>query len=144
MHSLSTAICLCSLSFAAYGQAGSGSLSGSVSNQAHAPAPGVTVEAKNIQTRIYYKATSSPRGEYMIAELPAGTYHGLSLSLTHRPCVSKDVAVAAGQTQRLDIQLSADDAQNTVGELGAYLAAAAKRPPPPAGPAPKMPDGKPD
>jgi hypothetical protein len=144
MRSISIAICLCWFSLVASGQTGSGSLSGSVSNQEHAPAPGVTVEAKNIQTGIYYKAISSPKGEYTIAQLPAGTYQVLSLSLAYRPFVSKDVAVAAGQTQRLDIQLSADDAQNTLGELGAYLTLSAKRPPPPEGPAPKMPDGKPD
>jgi Carboxypeptidase regulatory-like domain len=144
MRLLTIAICLSWFSLAAYGQAGSGSLSGSVSNQAHAPAAGVTVEAKNIQTGIYYKSTTSPKGEYTIAQLPAGTYQVLALNLAYRPFVSKDLAVAAGQAQRLDIQVSADDAQNTVGELGAYLSAAAKRPPPPEGPAPKMPDGKPD
>ncbi len=53
MRSLSIAICLSWFSLAAYGQAGSGSLSGAVSNQAHAPAPGVTVEAENIQTGSY-------------------------------------------------------------------------------------------
>ncbi len=144
MRSLAIAICLCSLSFAAYGQPGSGSFSGSVTNPAHAPAPGVTVEAKNIQTGIYYKATTSPKGEYTIAQLPAGTYQVLALNLAYRPFVSKDLAVAIGQTQRLDIQLSADDAQNTLGELGSYLTLSATRPPPPQGPAPKMPDGKPD
>jgi hypothetical protein len=67
MRALAIAACLCWFSFAGHGQPGIGSLSGSVSNQAHARAPGVTVEAKNIQTGIYYKATSSPQGEYTIA-----------------------------------------------------------------------------
>lgn len=35
------------IALAAYGQTGFGSLSGSVSNQAHAPASGLTVAAKN-------------------------------------------------------------------------------------------------
>jgi hypothetical protein len=142
MRLLYIAICLCWSSLAAYGQ--TGSLSGSVSNQAHAPAPGMTVEAKNIQTGIYYKAISSPKGEYTIAQLPAGTYEVSVLSLLARPFIKKDVGVAAGQTQHVDIQLSVDDTQNTLGELGAYLAVASTRPPPPVGPAPKMPDGRPD
>jgi Carboxypeptidase regulatory-like domain len=144
MRLLSIAICLCWFSFAASGQTGSGSLIGTVLSPAHAPAPGMTVEAKNVATGIYYKAVSSPKGEYTIAQLPAGMYEVLALYLAYRPFVRKDVAVAAGQTQRLDIQLSADEAQNTLGELGAYLALSAKRPPPPEGPAPRMPDGKPD
>jgi len=129
---------------AGFGQSGAGSLSGTVSNPAHAPAPGMAVYAKNIQTGVYYKAISSPKGEYSIAQLPAGAYDVYVLSLLARPFLRKNVEIALGQSQRLDIQVAADDTQNTLGELGDYLALAAKRPPPPAGPAPRMPDGKPD
>jgi hypothetical protein len=144
MRSLSIAICLCWSSFSTYGQTEFGSLTGSIYSAAHAPVPNIPVEAKNLATGTIYKAASTPKGEYTITQLPAGTYEVLALNLAYRPFVRKDIAVAAGQTQRLDIQLSSDDAQNTVGELGAYLALAAKRPPPPQGPTPKMPDGRPD
>lgn len=137
---------MCWFPWAVYGQAGTGSgaLSGSVTSQTHAPVPGQAVEAKNIQTGIYYKAVSSANGEYAFTQLPAGSYEVSVLSLTARPFIRKDVAVSAGQSQHVDIQLSVDDTQNTLGELGAYLAVAATRPPPPKGPAPRMPDGKPD
>jgi hypothetical protein len=129
---------------AAFGQSRTGSLSGSLKGPTNAPAPGMAVEAKNIATGIYYKAVSSPKGEYTFAQLPAGTYEVSVLSLLFRPFVRKDVGISAGQTQHLDIALSADAAGTTLGELPAYLEVAAKRPPPPQGPAPKMPDGKPD
>jgi hypothetical protein len=128
----------------AFGQSGAGSLSGSVSNPAHAPAPGMTVEAKNTQTGTYYKEVSSSKGEYTFAQLPAGTYEVSVLSLLFRPFVRKDVGISADQTQHLDIALLTDPVSNTLGELPAYLELAAKRPQPPKGPAPKMPDGKPD
>jgi hypothetical protein len=144
MRSISIAICLCVFPLAAYGQAGPGSITGTILSPAHAPAPAIKVEAKNVETGTFYKAVSSPKGEYTIAQLPAGMYEVLALNLAYRPFVRKDVTVAVGQAQRLDIQLSTDDAQNTLGELGAYLPLSAKRPPPPEGPAPRMPDGKPD
>jgi hypothetical protein len=129
---------------AAFAQTGAGSLSGSLLSPAHAPVPGMTVEAKNVATGIYYKAISSPKGEYTFAQLPAGAYEVYVLSLLIRPFVRKDVQISAGQTQHLDIQLAEDKTQSTLGEAGAYLALAFKRPPPPEGPAPRMPDGKPD
>jgi hypothetical protein len=128
----------------AFGQTGPGSLGGTVSNPAHKPAPGMTVEAKNIATGTYYKAISSPKGEYSFAQLPAGTYEVSVLNILFKPFVRKDVVVATGGSQRLDIQLAEDALQSTLGEAGAYFALASKRPPPPAGPTPRMPDGKPD
>jgi len=131
-------------SVAAFGQAGPGSITGTVSSPAHTPAPGITVEAKNIQTGTFFKAVSSPKGEYMLAQLPAGTYEVTVLSLLFRPFIKKDVGISASQTEHLDIQLSGDSTGNTLGELPAYLELAAKRPPAPEGAAPKTPEGKPD
>jgi hypothetical protein len=144
MRSLIIAFCLCCFCFAGYAQTGLGSITGTLSNPAHAPMPGMTVEAKNTESGVYYKAVSSPKGEYTIAQLPAGTYEVSVLSLAVRPFIRKDVMVTAGGAQHLDIQLAVDATGNTLGELPAYLALASKRPPPPEGPAPKMPDGKPD
>ena len=137
-------ICLCGYCLAVNGQSGSGSLTGTLLNAVHAPAPGITVEAKNTATGTYYKAMSSPKGEYTIAQVPPGTYEVSVLSLLFRPFVKQDVGISAGQTQHLDIQLSGDATGNTVGELPAYVELASKRPPPPQGPTPRMPDGKPD
>ncbi len=142
MRTLWIAIGLACCGAMAYGQGGLGSLSGSVFNPAHAAAPGIPVEAKNIQSGTYYKATSSPQGEYKFAQLPAGTYEITVLSLLFRPFIRKNLAVSADQTQRLDIQLSGPIA--SLGELPAYLEMAAKRPPPPQGATPMTPDGKPD
>lgn len=141
MRALWLAICAgCGL--VAFGQ--TGSISGSVSNPAHAPAPGMTVEAKNIATGTYYKAVSSPKGEYTLSQLPAGTYEVSVLQLGVKPFIRKDVVVTAGAAQRIDVPLVDNPTNATLGEIGGYIALASKRPPPPAGPTPRMPDGKPD
>jgi Carboxypeptidase regulatory-like domain len=136
------ALCLLLLSTEAFAQAGFGSIAGTVSTPAHAPAPDITVEAKNVQTGVYYKAKTSANGEYTFAQLPAGTYQVLVLNLFYRPFVGRDVAVSPGSGVRVDVQLAANIAFATLGEIGALWAV--KRPPPPQGRTPRMPDGKPD
>jgi hypothetical protein len=128
--------------FAGLGQPRTGSITGLVSDPSHKPTPDVTVEAKHIETDVFYKAKTSSTGEYTFAQLPAGTYE-VSI-LRPRPFIRRGVTVAPGGSQRLDIQLPLSVDANTLGELGALIAVYAKRPPPPEGPAPRMADGKPD
>jgi hypothetical protein len=124
------------------GQTGAGSITGSILDPAHKAAPHIKVEAKNIETGVFYKAESSPEGEYKFAQLPAGTYE-VSV-LRPRPFVRKDVVVTPGGSQSVEIPLSGSVDAATLGELGDLIALWAKRPPPPEGPTPRMPDGKPD
>jgi hypothetical protein len=142
MRTISIAICLSWFCLAASGQSGVGSLSGTLSKADHTPVAGLLVEAKNLATGVFYKATSSPKGEYAFAQLPAGAYQVLVLNMLYRPFVSKNVVVTEGQSPHLEIQLVQGMA-NTLGEIDAYLALNSKRQPP-QGPTPRMPDGKPD
>jgi hypothetical protein len=144
MRTLLSAICLCWFSLLTYGQTEFGSLAGSVSKADHTPLPNIPVEAQNVTTGTVYKATTGPKGEYTFAPLPAGNYEISILLFLYRPFLRKDFAIAAGQPQRLDIQLSVSVTATTLGELPAFLEMLSKRPPPPNGPAPRMPDGKPD
>jgi hypothetical protein len=144
MRSLSIAIGLCWFSFAAFGQTGFGSLSGSVYQGDHAPLANIPVEAKNVATGTFYKTTTSPQGDYKFERLPAGKYEVSVLMLLYRPFLRKDFAIATGGSETLNVQLSDDAFGNTLGEFPALLALFAKKPPPPAGPTPRMPDGKPD
>ncbi len=144
MRPLAIAICLCCFWFAAYAQTGSGSLSGSVYTGDHAPVANIPVEAKNLTTGNIYKAASSPKGAYKFDQLSAGTYEISVLMILYRPFLRKDFVIGAGQSQHLDIQLSGTLTATTLGELPALFELFSKRPPPPKGPAPRMPDGKPD
>lgn len=131
--------------FAALGQSQSGSLTGVLLDPARKPAPaGLTVEAKNTATGVYYKAKTNEKGEYAFAALPVGSYEVSFLNMLTEPFIRKDVRVAAGMTQRVEIEVSAGKGQlGSLGELDAFAAHYAKYKPP-EGPAPRMPDGKPD
>jgi Carboxypeptidase regulatory-like domain len=144
MRSLSIAICLCWFSLATYGQTEFGSLTGSVYKADHTPLPNIPIEAKNDATGNVYKTTSSVKGEYTFGQLSAGTYEISVVLMLYRPFLRKDFAIAAGQSHQLDIQLSESVTSSTLGELPAYFELLAKKPPPPKGPTPRTPDGKPD
>ena len=105
MRSLSIAIGLCWFSFAAFGQTGFGSLSGSVYQGDHAPLANIPVEAKNVATGTFYKTTTSPQGDYKFERLPAGKYEVSVLMLLYRPFLRKDFAIATGGSETLNVQL---------------------------------------
>src|ERR1700747_3007823 len=66
--------CLFFISLTLFGQGGSGTITGTVSDQAGALVPGATVEATNTETGVVFSAVSTNTGNYTISQLPIGTY----------------------------------------------------------------------
>jgi hypothetical protein len=131
--------------FAALGQTESGSIAGSVFDPAHAPAARVSVEARNTDTGTDYKAISSARGEYTLAQLPPGKYDIFVIDAKYRPFVRRGVVISVGQQAALEIQLASNAGMlATLGEMPALFELLSKKPPPPQGPAPRTADGPPD
>jgi len=129
----------------ALGQPEPGSVAGSVFDSKHAPAAGVNVEARNTETGTDYKAVSSPKGEYTLGQLPSGKYDIFVIDPKYRPFVRRGVAIRAGQPVALEIQLASSAGMlATLGEMPALFELLSKKPPPPKGPAPRTPEGKPD
>ncbi len=128
----------------ASGQSDKGAIAGSVKDPAGGIVAGAPVQATNSSTGAVLKATSSAAGAYTLADLPAGTY---DVSLTMggvAPFAQKNVAVTSGQTARVDIKLKEGTQLSSLGEDPLSIAADLKRHHPPAGPAPRTADGKPD
>ena len=135
-------ICCCMV---ALGQTESGSIGGSVFDPAHAPAAGVSVEARNTESGTDYKAVSSANGEYTLAQLPPGRYDIFVIDAKYRPFVRRAIVIRAGQPAALEIQLASNAGMlGTLGEMPALFELLSKKPPPPEGPVPRTPDGKPD
>jgi hypothetical protein len=67
-------VCLFCASLAAFGQAATGTITGTVSDPAGAVVVGVPVEAKNTDTGLVYPAATTNTGNYTISQLPVGTY----------------------------------------------------------------------
>ena len=123
-----------------------GTITGSVSDTAGAPVAGASIQAKNVETSVGYKASSDRSGKYTVSELPPGKYELTATSMGFKRYEHKNVVVVqAGQTQRADIPIGDFISLDTLGEdrasFGRFFL---NRPKPPEGPAPRTPDGKPD
>jgi hypothetical protein len=105
-----------------------------------------SIQAKNSATGAITSATSSAKGEYRV-NLPAGTYN-IAVPM---PCcqygsfTQANIAVQAAASRRLDIHLPWGANLGTIADdpillLNEFRDRAAV----PSGPAPRMPDGKPD
>src|SRR5262252_457055 len=67
-------VLLLGLHTTAYAQTGAASITGLLTDQTGAAAPGVTVTAINQATNVAYPATSNSAGNYTIDSLPVGAY----------------------------------------------------------------------
>jgi hypothetical protein len=127
---------------AAFAQAG-GVITGTVVGLSSDVVSGAPVRATSTATEQRYTATSSDRGVYTFTQLPPGSYD-LSVDLPGYNAFSqKNVVVAAGQTARVDIHLI-EYQLNTLGDGRDFRLSLLTPHPTPAGPAPRMADGKPD
>ena len=120
-----------------------GTITGKVVDLSGDPVADAVVQATNAETKVVHKATASGAGVYTLAPLPAGTYQLSNTMPGFMPFIQRDVAVTAGQTLQFNLHL-VDFQLNTLGDGREFFASAEKPHPVPAGPAPRMPDGKPD
>ena len=127
-------------------QANFGTITGLVSDTAHTPVVGVSVQVKNLDTFAVYKGASGLVGNFSISQLPPGRYQVSASSVGYKAYERKDiVTVQAGQSVRADIPIGDFVSLETLGEdrltLGRMILT---RPKPPEGPAPRTAEGKPD
>jgi hypothetical protein len=139
------------LSAAAFAQTGAGiqtgMISGKIADRSDDAISGASIVVKDGAGN-QFRATSTATGDYSIDKLPPGVYEVTVTASAMNPFVKKDFAVVASETSHLDVKLA--DGTQLLGTLGdgdrfsAAFFAGQKTPPPPTGPAPRLPDGKPD
>src|SRR5438445_6162369 len=98
-------VCLATFPVTAFTQTDRGTLTGTVSDPSGAVIPGVSIEAKNIQTGAVYQAGSSETGNYTLAQLPAGTYELSALLPGFKKFVRTGVIVSVATVLRIDVTL---------------------------------------
>jgi hypothetical protein len=144
MRSLTLTLCFTSFAAAAFGQSDRGTISGIVSNPVGVLLPEAPVQARNADTGVIAKATSSHTGAYSLLDLPAGKYD-VSVTIGGlKPFERKNIAVAAAKTLKLDIRLEETTQLSTLGEDLLAIAADTRKHAPPSGPTPRTGEGKPD
>ena len=135
--------CLC---FVSLGQQG-GAIAGRIVDEFGDPVSGATVSATSNSGQEFH-TTTNPRGSYRFDSLVPGAYQITAAMNAMRKYDAKGFMVEAGKTSRLDItMLQPDGYLGTLGEEDRFTARAFDRighKPVPAGPTPRLPDGKPD
>jgi hypothetical protein len=93
------------LSSNAFAQTGAASITGLLTDQSGAAAPGVTVTATNQATNVPYTATSNSAGNYTITSVPVGTYVVKAELSGFKTATTKPFQLEAKQIARLDLKL---------------------------------------
>jgi hypothetical protein len=81
------------------------SLSGAVTDAQGAAVSGATVVVKNSATNAEFKATTSEKGDFNVASLPAGTYTVTVTAPGFKQAVVGDVKVETGQSASVKVVL---------------------------------------
>ena len=138
------ALVFVSLVSAGLAQNDRGTIEGTVKDPIGGSVAKATVQAKNTRDGKLYKASSTDAGGYSLSGLPAGRYEVMVAVPGFKGFDKKDVVVSAAKTEPLEIQLEDTTQLATLGEDRFAIESAARRHKPPAGPTPRMKDGKPD
>src|ERR1700686_1526020 len=92
-------------SLSAFGQAGNGTITGTVSDPAGAVVAGASVEAKNSETGVVYPAATSNAGNFTISQLPVGTYEVTVKVSGFKTYNHTNLALGAAAVLREDVAL---------------------------------------
>ena len=116
---------------------------GTLTDPAGAAVPMEAIQAINLSSGAKYKTASTATGSYTLGKLPAGTYDIVvpPIGFTFAKLERKGIQVPAGQTVQLDLRLAWGGNLGTPGDDISGLVRSKGRP---NGPAPRMPNGKPD
>src|ERR1700747_438217 len=98
----------------AFAQSDRGTITGTISDPAGAIVAGAAIQARHVETGGLYETTSTPTGNYTIAELPAGTYELTASVMGFKKYVRQGLVIQVAQIARIDIPLEVGAASESV------------------------------
>ncbi|PWU02644.1 MAG: hypothetical protein C5B51_20485 [Terriglobia bacterium] len=114
MRVLHVVVCLLLAVSTVFGQAASGTITGTVVDPAGAVVAGANVEARNSQTGVVYPAVSTNTGNFTLSQLPPGTYELTVTVSGFKKYVHTNLTVAAAEILRQDATLEVGAASEAV------------------------------
>lgn len=91
--------------FPALSQTTFGSITGLVTDSTGAVIPGASVTARNLATGVRYETQTSPTGNYVLVNLPVGTYEVTISADGFRTRTESGISLSSNETIRLDVQM---------------------------------------
>src|SRR5579871_5543719 len=114
MRTLFVAVCLLLLAATLFGQAGTGSITGTVADPAGAVVSGASVEVTNTETGVVYPAVTTTTGAYSVINLPIGSYSVAVTVPGFKKFVRTGMSLAATQVLAVPITLEVGAASESV------------------------------
>jgi hypothetical protein len=108
------AICLLFCASLLFGQAGTGTITGIITDPAGAAIPNANVEVKNTDTNAPYPTVTTGTGAYTVPQLPPGPYSVTVTAPGFKQLNRAGITVDAGQTVPLDLTLQVGAATESV------------------------------
>jgi hypothetical protein len=107
----------------AFGQGGTGTITGTITDPTGLAVAAANVQAANVETGVVYTGASTAAGNYSIANLPVGTYVVTVKVAGFKTYTHSNLAIAATQVLRQDIALQVGAASEsiTVEDQGSLL-----------------------
>src|ERR1700733_3086608 len=95
---LLTAFCLVLFAPMAFGQGGTGTITGTVTDPTGLSVAGANVEARNTETGVIYSGATTAAGNYTVPNVPVGSYE-LSVTVSgFKTYTHTNLTIAAAQT----------------------------------------------
>ena len=114
MRLLAIAVCFSLGAAALFGQAATGTISGTVTDPAGAVVANAQVEVRNTETNVPYPTVTTDAGVYTVLRLPPGPYNVTVSAPGFKKLVRGGLAVDAGQVLPLDLMLEVGSASESV------------------------------
>jgi hypothetical protein len=114
MRSIALALCFVLVSIVVFGQAGTGTITGTVTDPAGAVVANASVEVRNTDTNVPYPTVSTETGAYTVVRLPPGPYSVTVSAAGFKKLTRSGLAVDAGQVLPLDLALEVGSATESV------------------------------
>ena len=105
MRSLKLALCTALFATFLFGQAGSGTITGTLRDPAGAVIANAPVEVRNTNTNVPYPTVTTATGAYTVTQLPPGPYSVTASSPGFKKLIRAGITVDAGQVLPLDLVL---------------------------------------
>jgi hypothetical protein len=114
MRVFAIAISLGLAAAALFGQAGTGTITGTVTDPAGAVVAGAAVEVRNTDTNVPYPTVTTETGAYTVLRLPPGPYSVIVTAPGFKKLTRGGLSVDAGQVLPLDLALEVGSASESV------------------------------
>ena len=114
MRTLSLILCYLLSSLAIFGQAGTGTITGTVTDPAGAAVANAPIDVRNTDTNVPYPSVTTETGAYTVLRLPPGPYSVTVSAPGFKKLIRSGLTVDAGQTLPLDLTVEIGSATESV------------------------------